>query len=308
MVATDEAEDPILTRMRRVWNVPVRLSFTSRTGLCGQIWDGPPGPERFYGSDLTEDVLVFSLHLERIDVADVKLDRRSRFRGALDPGTWMLVAGAGAPEAVVAGPVRLLHLYLPLTRLRALAEDYGLPLPEIRPDLCRHGRTADSPMARRAGRLLQVLTDRDPLARLRADILCQEIAADLFAPIPDAPLPGPERLAPAAMRRVRARLAADLAEPLTLDDLAAEAGLSRAHFLRAFKGSFGLTPMAERQRLRLEAAHRMVTTTAEPLAQVAAACGFADHAHLTRAFRAAYGLPPSALRPAAPLAKPARAR
>ena len=83
-----------------------------------------------------------------------------------------------------------------------------------------------------------------------------------------------------------------LDEQLTLDQLAAVAGLSRFHFLRSFRAQHHVTPQQMLMSLRLQAAKQRLAA-GEPAAQVAAAVGLADQAHLTRAFRQRYGTTPA---------------
>jgi AraC-like DNA-binding protein len=87
-------------------------------------------------------------------------------------------------------------------------------------------------------------------------------------------------------------LHAHLAERITLDQLAAVAGLSPFHFLRKFQASHHATPQQMLMALRLAAAKRLLAAGEAP-AQVAAATGLTDQAHLTRAFVRRYGLTPA---------------
>lgn len=82
----------------------------------------------------------------------------------------------------------------------------------------------------------------------------------------------------------------------TVSGLAAETGWSRRHLQSRFRAQVGLAPRTAGRVLRFAAASRLVGTGATPLAEVAAACGYADQAHLTRAFRALAGTTPSAYR------------
>lgn len=88
---------------------------------------------------------------------------------------------------------------------------------------------------------------------------------------------------------------ARLAERLTLDDLAAAAGLSPFHFLRAFKAAQGATPREALMALRLFDAKQRLARGEAP-ADVAAASGLTDQAHLTRAFASRYGVTPARYR------------
>ncbi|HDR9239034.1 helix-turn-helix domain-containing protein [Burkholderia vietnamiensis] len=110
----------------------------------------------------------------------------------------------------------------------------------------------------------------------------------------DAPLRG--GLAPAVRRRVRDYIDSYLSQPLTLGELANVAALSEYHFSRMFRLSFGRAPHAWVAEQRLARARLLLRTTALPLAQVAAECGYANAAHFSHRFRDAHGTTPNAYR------------
>lgn len=87
-------------------------------------------------------------------------------------------------------------------------------------------------------------------------------------------------------------LRAHLSRRLTLDELAAQAGLSPFHFLRCFQAHYHATPQQMLMALRLFEAKRLLATGLAP-AQVALAAGLTDQAHLTRAFSRRYGVTPA---------------
>lgn len=99
------------------------------------------------------------------------------------------------------------------------------------------------------------------------------------------------------------RLAAILAEaaggpPQTahIPALAARAGLGETAFRAAVRARFGRSPRAHLERLRLDRAAYALTTTALPVAEIAAAAGYADPFHFARVFRRVHGRSPSAYR------------
>lgn len=294
--------DPVVAGMQRAWQIPSLWNFTGPDGICGLHWHCDAPTERYLGSALPEDYLVFSLHTAPIHCADVKLDRRSRFNGMLDRMSWMLVSSNGTPEAVAEGPFSVVHLYLPGARVTSLAESYGIRFDLPEPGHCLHGGFRDNPMAARVAALMRSIGEATPLAALRRDQLCHQILADLLELSTTAKrAPGserrtPERLAPAVRRRIDAMIEAHLGRPLALCDMAAEAALSPSHFLRAFKGSFGRTPLRELQSRRIARARQLVTRSDLSLCAIALDCGFADHSHMTRHFRATFGMTPSDLR------------
>ena len=97
--------------------------------------------------------------------------------------------------------------------------------------------------------------------------------------------------APDAIRLARTRIDDDPAAAISLLDLAHETGLSRFQVLRGFARVTGLTPHAYQVQRRVALARRLIAQ-GQPLAEVAAACGFADQSHMTRLFVRKYGVSP----------------
>jgi len=97
---------------------------------------------------------------------------------------------------------------------------------------------------------------------------------------------------------LRERLGRDLDQALSLEDLAAEAGLSYAHFRRRFREAFGQAPGAYRLERRLDQARLMLCHGDAPIAAIAAAVGYDDPFVFSRQFSRRYRLPPSRYRAA----------
>ncbi|MDP9647738.1 AraC family transcriptional regulator [Paraburkholderia caledonica] len=92
--------------------------------------------------------------------------------------------------------------------------------------------------------------------------------------------------------RAKARIDDDPSAPLTLADLAGEAGMSRFQLLRAFAHEIGLPPHAYRMQRRVVLARQWIARGVA-LADAAAAAGFADQSHMTRAFVRLLGVTPA---------------
>jgi transcriptional regulator GlxA family with amidase domain len=90
-----------------------------------------------------------------------------------------------------------------------------------------------------------------------------------------------------------------LVAPLTVEDLAAHAGMSARHFSRAFIAETGTTPSKAIERLRIEVARERVQGSHESIERVAEITGFRDPERMRRAFIRSFGQPPQALRRAA---------
>lgn len=111
-----------------------------------------------------------------------------------------------------------------------------------------------------------------------------------------------ETLRAAEARRVRdvaAVIDARPAEALSLSDLAGLAGLSRYHFIRAFRAATGETPRQYQIAARLRAAADRLVDTRAPITEIALDVGFNDISHFNATFRRAFGTSPRAWRRAA---------
>jgi AraC-like DNA-binding protein len=95
--------------------------------------------------------------------------------------------------------------------------------------------------------------------------------------------------------RARARLDDMFQESVTLDALAAESGLPKPRFLRAFKRLVRVAPHAYQVQLRVDHARRLLAEGRE-IADAASAAGFFDQSHLHRHFRRLIGLTPAEYR------------
>ena len=99
------------------------------------------------------------------------------------------------------------------------------------------------------------------------------------------------------LRRVCTHLQQHFAGPLSMQTLAALAGLSVAQLERHFRRVFLLTPRQALSKLRIEAAMRLLHGD-DSVASISAACGFTDQSAFTRRFRSTVGMAPRAYRAA----------
>jgi AraC-like DNA-binding protein len=104
--------------------------------------------------------------------------------------------------------------------------------------------------------------------------------------------------APPARHLLRAKDLADAryAEPLSVDDLASAAGLSRAHFSREFCRAFGEPPHVYLLTRRLERAAALLRTTDRSVADICLSVGLASIGSFTTSFTRTYGVSPTAYR------------
>ena len=99
--------------------------------------------------------------------------------------------------------------------------------------------------------------------------------------------------------RVALWLEAHASEPLDLERVARESGVSAFHFLRLFARVTGVTPHQYLVRARLRRAARLLAQGASSIADVAYEVGFGDLSNFVRTFHRAAGVSPRHFRRAA---------
>ncbi|MFH9742270.1 AraC family transcriptional regulator [Streptomyces roseolus] len=93
--------------------------------------------------------------------------------------------------------------------------------------------------------------------------------------------------------RAREVLEERMAEPPTLERLAADLGTSPFALLRAFRAAYGMPPHTWLTDARVRRARRLLDAGTPP-AEAAVAVGFTDQPHLNRHFTRSVGVPPGA--------------
>jgi transcriptional regulator GlxA family with amidase domain len=86
------------------------------------------------------------------------------------------------------------------------------------------------------------------------------------------------------LREVQRSVLEGIAGEHSVEAMAARAHMSPRHFSRAFRAETGVTPARYVERVRVEAARRLLEDGSEPIASVAAACGFGTPETMRRVF------------------------
>lgn len=98
------------------------------------------------------------------------------------------------------------------------------------------------------------------------------------------------------VERTRVLIESSLAQGLSLEELAEEAGVSRSHFARRFRAEVGVSPHRYHSQQRVEKAKLMLRQTAMSLVDIAMDLGFCSQSHFTQVFRAHAGVTPRRFR------------
>lgn len=155
-----------------------------------------------------------------------------------------------------------------------------------------------------------------PLQKLLVESVARALVRRMlvrFAPAVAVPVCAPGALNGRAFDAVREYIDAHLEERVTLERLAAVAGVSRFHFARQFRLRTGESPMGYLLRLRIERAQQLLREGRIAVGRLAVTLGFADQSHFTRTFKRVVGVTPSDYRAAAAASRgaalsPAKAR
>jgi len=85
----------------------------------------------------------------------------------------------------------------------------------------------------------------------------------------------------------------NFSEKINISTLADACHMSETHFRRVFLQSMNITPLAYINRIRIEAACRLLHTTNEPIGDIAVKCGFITITALNRNFKEIVGMTPT---------------
>ena len=163
--------------------------------------------------------------------------------------------------------------------------------------VCKAG-TNDPVLGHLLRALMPALTRPAEASALFVDQLAGAIGTHLFdryggtRSTPHAPARNQRVLSRAHEMRAKEMLGSRLDGEVSVADVADACRLSRSYFIRAFRETTGQTPHQWLLAQRIDHARTLLAGSQLPLAEVAAACGFADQSHFTRVFAQGVGTSP----------------
>lgn len=217
---------------------------------------------------------------------------RSVASGTARSGVVTIIPSGTSARWDIPGPVDVVQLYLPQGTLERVAAEAGK---SSSGDLLERTGHLDPITSRLLTTAAESLHGSDVLDALFRQQLTDLLATRLLAAhsggvTVSRPVTG--GLPPFVLRRAIERLCSDSDADVSLAALAADAGLSRFHFCRAFKESTGMSPHAWLRQYRIEQAMQMLRDPSISIASVAAELGYASQTAFAAAFKRLTGESP----------------
>jgi len=215
------------------------------------------------------------------------------------PGSITLIPDGHDGHWDIAGPIVVSHVYLTDQRLQACAD---LLSGGRRIELVDRVAFDDPATSHILGLLSQEAVTGDPASRLfveqAIDLLCTQLVRS-HSSLSAQPQAAPRRgLADWQLKRVTNYMAEHVDQAISLDELAALAGLSRFHFCTAFRLAAGQTPHSWLTAIRMQQACRLLADQKLSIIHVALAVGYQTPSAFAATFRRATGVTPSEFRKA----------
>ncbi|MFH1803999.1 MAG: AraC family transcriptional regulator [Pseudomonadota bacterium] len=214
------------------------------------------------------------------------------------PGRCCLMPAHVTSDWLVRGEVELLHLYIPTAAWdRAVVETLDIDPSSVMLD--EKTFFVDPLIETTVRHAILPLDWHAPADRMTVSSAGQMLLGHLlgqYSTRGQIRLMSRGGLAQGVKRRIVDYIEANLDQPLSLDQLAAQAQLSPFHFARMFRQSVGEAPHRYVLRRRIEKARDLMRAGDMPLAEIAVACGFSSQSHLTTRFVAFTGITPARFR------------
>jgi AraC family transcriptional regulator len=267
----------------------VRSSGSERRKATVHMWRGEAGDCHFGALD--EPMIVF--HTGGASNVPVRRDRRWLDMPS-QPGLLTVVPPETPVTWRVGGQVHSYTVHLASNCFEGLVEADRVRLLAHLELRCG---TRDAVLAGLVSALASELETPTELGPLYVDAIADSMALHILRRASSiTPDTGSGGLSARALHRAIERIDSRVENGISLQELADEVGLSRAHFAKAFRQSTGLSPHRYLTNRRIGVAQERLSSSDDPLAEIALACGFSSQAHFTEYFRRATGQTPRAFR------------
>jgi AraC family transcriptional regulator len=301
MAGTGEvAHDPVpqIIRRERTWFDTRGCGVDEpRTRISASRWVGHATNRYEQEAELEADCHVIGIALQPMADVTVFAGRKLIQTGHLPQGGMRVNEPGLRMRGAFRGSYDVLHLHVPNTMIAEYANSE-----------CGRTRTtpliADHPVVdpvieRLAGYLMHAEKLGGVFGQSYADGISLAITAHLFGGNSNSEptnLPRVAGLSKWRLKRATEYVMANLAEPISLADIAAATGLSRMHFAAQFRVATGLRPHEYLLQRRIERARELLLSSHLALVDIAFEVGFKTQAHFTTVFSRMVGETPNVWR------------
>jgi AraC family transcriptional regulator len=269
--------------------------------ISASRWIGHAEDRCEHEAEIAPDCHVIGIALRPVEEVTVFAARKLIQTGHLPSGS-VRVNEPGLPlRGIFRGSYDVLHLRVPNTILAeyaAVSAKTGCGQKRPTPLICDHP-IVDQVIERLARALNHAEELGGTFGESYADGISLAITAKLFGGTSDGASTQRSRVSGLAkwrMKRATEYIAAHLAEPISLADIAAATGLSRMHFAAQFRAATGLRPHEYLLQRRIERARELLLNSRLPLVEIAFEVGFKTQAHFTTVFTRLVGETPNVWR------------
>jgi AraC family transcriptional regulator len=282
--------------------------YSTSALLCssaGLGWPTISAELRYHGVSETPVIIPQSLELILAVVGNdeglvIRTGAGQRTEARPFTGVFCLTPAGVDNQITINAPVpKALHLYLPTSQFRKLADDFNLPGAPAHSIRYVAG-VQDAVIYQIGLAIVSAMTNETAAGRMFVETASATLAARLLQNYYDGrpckSLETNDRIDHSRLRRAVDYISANLDEEITLAQLAEVAGLSVFHFARTFTRAMGVSPGRYVSRMRLEKAMAEIAAGKLSLAEIAFKAGFSSQASFTTAFHRMTGLTPGEYR------------
>lgn len=240
-----------------------------------------------------DDAFLLMLYLVDVDHRDIRPDQTVAPLKTYPKGSVCLISLRHGAAISIRGHFEALAFHIPNSHFAELAEEAGEP----RVDDLATCRGIDDQVIRNIGGALMPMFDMPDEVR---DQLLPHIGLALNAHLahrygrsPAQRLSASGRLSPMQEKRIKTYMAANLSANMTVDQIADATGFSVDELRSGFLNTTGQSVAEWMSAYRMTRAQAQLSRTGDPIAQVAATCGFADEHTFIDAFSKTVGVAPA---------------
>jgi len=237
---------------------------------------------------------ALNLLLETAPLLRVGFNRPPRWL-AVSSGSMIFTPADTACEFIGEASAHVLAISIPKARVHAFADETG-----ARVDLREEEAFRDPRLMQQLVRLWQELSAETPGRQLLADHVLRAVLDVLTTRTGSAARPSAsaarERLTTQTLRRLCDYVEHSLDDDLDVTAMAHVAGVSPAHFARAFAATVGMTPFRYVMTRRLARGRELLARTRRSTHAIALDVGFKSPSHFASRFRREFGVAPTEIR------------